>query len=145
MLAQETLNCNPNGCESRFGEPLDRRPRLPERVWEVLTDGDLLGECLGGLATIDARPGGEVTFVDEHAARVGAIDQIVEEARLSFIWYADERDPSEVVIDLDPSETGTTVRVTERKFTWEFHSAISLGTAMGSSTAPVRAMAGLRS
>ena len=93
-------------------------PAPPERVWEVLTDGDLLGVCLGGIATIDAQPGGEVTFVDDSFARVGSIDQFIEDARLSFIWYTDERDPTEVVIDLEPSEGGTTVRVTEQKFTW---------------------------
>ena len=106
-------------------------PAPPEHVWEVLTDGELLGVCLGGIATIDARPGGEVTFVDDESARVGSIDQFVEDARLSFIWYADERDPTEVIIDLEPSDEGTTVRVVERKFMWEFHNAVAWDPAIG--------------
>ena len=110
-------------------------PATPEEVWGVLTHGALLGECLGGLATIDPRPGGEVSFIDEDETRLGAIDQFVEAERLSFIWYADERDPTEVVIDLEPLPEGTLVRVTERKFAWEFESAISYGT--GSRFGPV--------
>ncbi len=120
-------------------------PASPDQVWAVLVDGELLGTCLGGLATIDPRPGGEVTFIDSQNARVGAIDQFAEGERLSFIWYADERDPSEVVIDLDERADGTTVRVRERKFHWEFHDTTnrSWGPPMGVGTA--RAMAGLGS
>lgn len=99
-------------------------PASPEAVWAVLTEGALLGECLGGLATIDPRPGGEVTFADDDEARVGAIDQLLEAERLSFIWYADERHPTEVTIDMLPTVGGTRVVVTERKFTWEFEAAV---------------------
>lgn len=116
-------------------------PATPDEVWAVLTEGALLGVCLGGLATIDPRPGGEVTFADEIEARVGAIDHFVEAERLSFIWYADERDPSEVVIDLVPTDSGTRVVVTERKFSWEFESAISHDWP-SSPWGPIRVMAG---
>lgn len=107
-------------------------PAAPAAVWRVLIDGDLLGVCLGGLATIDARPGGEVTFIDGDRARVGAIDQFDDDSRLSFIWYEDERDPSEVVIDLEETDGGTRVRVSEHKFRWEFQDARHVSVDTGS-------------
>jgi len=118
-------------------------PASPEAVWAVLTEGALLGECLGGLATIDPRPGGEVTFADDSEARVGAIDQCIEAERLSFIWYSDERHPTEVTIDLVPTIVGTRVVVTERTFSWEFEAAIGREWT-SRSFGPIRAMAGQR-
>jgi uncharacterized protein YndB with AHSA1/START domain len=82
-------------------------PEEAEEVWRSLAEPSWLGED----ATIDLREAGEV--------RVGDRDGFVEEAdaprRLVFWWSAPGEEASRVEIDLDQTEEGTCVRVTESR------------------------------
>jgi uncharacterized protein YndB with AHSA1/START domain len=82
-------------------------PEEAEEVWRSLAEPSWLGED----ATIDLREAGEV--------RVGDRDGFVEEAdaprRLVFWWSAPGEEATRVEIDLDQTEEGTCVRVTESR------------------------------
>ena len=78
-----------------------------EDVWSSLAEPEWLGED----ATIDLREAGEV--------RAGERDGFVEEAdaprRLVFWWSAPGEEATRVEIELDESDAGTHVRVTESR------------------------------
>ena len=82
-------------------------PEEAEEVWRSLAEPGWLGDD----ATIDLREAGEV--------RVGERDGFVEEAdaprRLVFWWSAPGEEATRVEIDLDQTEDGTCVRVTESR------------------------------
>jgi uncharacterized protein YndB with AHSA1/START domain len=82
-------------------------PKEAEEVWRSLAEPNWLGED----ATIELREAGEV--------RVGDRDGFVEEAdaprRLVFWWSAPGEEATRVEIDLDQTEDGTCVRVTESR------------------------------
>jgi uncharacterized protein YndB with AHSA1/START domain len=46
-------------------------PASPERVWETLTEPDLLAEWLADEVTLDLRPGGEASFCTGGETRAG--------------------------------------------------------------------------
>jgi len=82
-------------------------PEEAEDVWRSLAEPEWLGEG----ASIELREAGDV--------RVGERDGFVEEAdaprRLVFWWSAPGEDSTRVEIDLDETEDGTCVRVTESR------------------------------
>jgi uncharacterized protein YndB with AHSA1/START domain len=82
-------------------------PEEAEEVWRSLAQPEWLGED----ASIDLREAGDV--------RAGERDGFVEEAdaprRLVFWWSAPDEDATRVEIDLDETEDGTRVRVTESR------------------------------
>ena len=82
-------------------------PEETEEVWRSLAEPDWLGEN----ASIELREAGDV--------RAGERDGFVEEAdaprRLVFWWSAAGEDATRVEIDLDETEDGTCVRVTESR------------------------------
>jgi uncharacterized protein YndB with AHSA1/START domain len=82
-------------------------PEEAEEVWRSLAEPEWLGEG----ASIELREAGDV--------RVGERDGFVEEAdaprRLVFWWSAPGEDSTRVEIDLDETEHGTCVRVTESR------------------------------
>ena len=79
----------------------------PEEVWRAVIDSDWLGER----ATIDPRPGGEVSG----AGREGFVEQAEAPTRLVFWWRADGDDATRVELELDEVADGTRVRVTESR------------------------------
>ena len=82
-------------------------PEEAEEVWRSLAEPDWLGDD----ATIELREAGDV--------RVGDREGFVEEAdaprRLVFWWSAPGEEATRVEIDLDRTEDGTCVRVTESR------------------------------
>jgi len=82
-------------------------PEETEEVWRSLAEPEWLGEN----ASIELREAGEV--------RAGERDGFVEEAdaprRLVFWWSTPGEDATRVEIDLDATEDGTCVRVTESR------------------------------
>ena len=82
-------------------------PEQVEEVWRSLAQPDWLGDD----ASIELCEAGEV--------RAGERDGFVEEAdaprRLVFWWSAPDEDATRVEIDLDKTDDGTRVRVTESR------------------------------
>ena len=85
-------------------------PASPEEVWERLVDGELSEEWMG--VTLEPRPGGEVTVADREM--IGTVEEVVPGESITWSWREPEGDPSQVTIDIAPSESGTLVTVTER-------------------------------
>ena len=85
-------------------------PDPPDEVWEALTEPERLEEWFATEVELDARPGGEGVFRwgdgDERHATVREIEQ---EERLVLDWD----DGGEVVLELEPAEDGTRIRVVE--------------------------------
>jgi uncharacterized protein YndB with AHSA1/START domain len=91
-------------------ELVERELTVPEgadEVWRSLAEPEWLGED----ATIELREAGEV--------RAGERSGFVEEAdpprRLVFWWSAPDEEATRVEIDLDETDTGTLIRVTESR------------------------------
>ncbi len=97
-------------------------PAEPERVWEHLVDPERLGRWLGGDITLDdpdrrtLRPGdeGTIRFPADDEASVLLVEEVDEAERLAFRWASPSLPPTEVVIELRPTETGSRVRIVER-------------------------------
>lgn len=85
-------------------------PESPAEAWEALTEPERLEEWFATEAELDPRPGGEGVFRwgdgDERRATVREVEQ---EERLVLDWD----DGGEVVLELEPAEDGTLVRVIE--------------------------------
>ena len=85
-------------------------PGSPAEVWEALTEPERLEEWFATEAELDPRPGGAGVFRwgdgDERRATVREIEQ---QERLVLDW----EDGGEVVLELEPAEDGTRVRVVE--------------------------------
>lgn len=82
----------------------------PEEVWERIVDGDLSEEWLG--VKIVPRPGGPVTVPEEET--IGTVEEVEPGRSITWSWRQPDGDPSQVTIDVEPTETGSRVTVTER-------------------------------
>jgi uncharacterized protein YndB with AHSA1/START domain len=82
-------------------------PETAEEVWTSLAEPDWLGED----ATIDLREAGEVNAGD----RTGFVEEADAPRRLVFWWSAPDEEATRVEIDLDETDTGTHIRVTESR------------------------------
>lgn len=82
-------------------------PAEPERVWETLSEPEWLGED----ASIDLRPGGDVSIGD----RSGFVEEAEEPRRLTFWWRAEGEESTRVELELVPDADGTRVRVVETR------------------------------
>lgn len=83
----------------------------PEEVWERIVDGELAEEWLG--VTVEPRPGGPVTVPDEDT--IGTVEEVDPGRSITWSWRQPEGDPSQVTIDIEPTEEGgSRVTVTER-------------------------------
>jgi uncharacterized protein YndB with AHSA1/START domain len=85
-------------------------PEPPDEVWKALTEPERLEEWFAPEVELDAQPGGEGVFRwgdgDERRATVRELEP---EERLVLDWD----DGGFVVLELEPSEGGTLVRVVE--------------------------------
>jgi uncharacterized protein YndB with AHSA1/START domain len=85
-------------------------PESPDAVWEALTEPERLEEWFASEVELDARPGGEGVFRWGDGDERGAVVRELEEAeRLVLDWD----DGGSVVVELEPVEAGTLVRVVE--------------------------------
>ena len=84
-----------------------RVPETAEEVWKSLAEP----EWLGDEATIDLRETGEVRAGD----RTGFVEEADAPRRLVFWWSAPDEEATRVEIDLDETDTGTDIRVTESR------------------------------
>jgi uncharacterized protein YndB with AHSA1/START domain len=82
-------------------------PETAEEVWRSLAEPDWLGEN----ATIDLREAGELSAGD----RTGFVEEADRPQRLVFWWSAPGEEATRVEIDLDETDTGTHIRITESR------------------------------
>ena len=96
---------------------VDRRlfiDAAPARVYELLTDAELLTRWMAPSATVDARPGGAITWTHVNGdSVVGAYVELMPDRRIVFTYGWDREDvnippgSTTVEIDLRPSGEGT--------------------------------------
>jgi uncharacterized protein YndB with AHSA1/START domain len=86
----------------------------PERVWEALTDDDLLSDWFADRARVEPWEGGEVEFDCDDGERRGTVRRVEEERELEFTWSRDGQGESLVTFTIEPVEYGTRLIVVER-------------------------------
>lgn len=99
-------------------------PTSLDRVWEHLTEGDLLELWFGGAATISPRPGGRIELdAGDGPIRWGTVEEVVDHTRIQWSWRTGDGDPSLVVIELDSEDDGVRLVVTETllEYRMEYH------------------------
>lgn len=102
---------------SHLGESVDVsltwRIEVPRaRVWQCLTDPDLLIQWLGALVTGEVSAESEfvVDHGDDYCCR-STVTTCAEPTRLEFTWHFPDEPPSKVAFGLDESEGTTTLRL----------------------------------
>jgi uncharacterized protein YndB with AHSA1/START domain len=93
----------------------------PARVYQLLTDAELLTQWMAPSATLDARPGGAITWTHVNGdSVVGAFLELVPDRRIVFTYGWDREDvkiapgSTTVVIDLRPNGGGTDLHLVHR-------------------------------
>ena len=82
-----------------------------EEVWEALTDPDELEHWFANEVELDPTPGGHASFRwDNGETREAVIEEIEAERLLVLRWLDDD---GVVWLELEPTGTGTTLRVVE--------------------------------
>ena len=131
--------------EAGMDELVERELTVPEgveEVWRSLTEPEWLGED----AAIELREAGSVHAGD----RSGFVEEVDAPRRLVFWWSAPDEEATRVELDLDETDTGTHIRVTEsrplaildgRDLAIEFGGRSGPAIEFGDSTGPV-ALAG---
>jgi uncharacterized protein YndB with AHSA1/START domain len=91
-------------------ELVERELTVPEDiedVWSSLAEPEWLGED----ATIDLREAGDVRAGE----RTGFVEEVEAPHRLAFWWSAPGEEATRVELELDETNAGTRVRVTESR------------------------------
>ncbi len=115
---------------STFSESIEL-PEQPERVWELFADPVLVERWLGAGSIVELVPGGSVVTPDIASGqpKIGRVDTIDVARRLEFTWSdtgaAGPSPERRVTFELEPTETGTRLTVTEA----------SMNTALSATTA----------
>jgi uncharacterized protein YndB with AHSA1/START domain len=93
----------------------------PQRVYELLTDAELLIEWMAPEATVDARIGGDIRWTHVNGDSViGSFVELVPGRRIVFTYGWDRPDvavppgSTTVEIDLRPARGGTELRLVHR-------------------------------
>lgn len=93
----------------------------PSRVYELLTNAEMLVEWMAPTARVDARAGGEVTWTHHRGDTVvGRFVELVADRRVVFTYGWDREDigvppgSTTVEIDLRPLDGGTELRLVHR-------------------------------
>ena len=82
-------------------------PESVEEVWRSLAEPEWLGED----AAIELREAGAVRAGE----RGGFVEEVDAPRRLVFWWSAPDEEATRVELDLDETDTGTHIRVTESR------------------------------
>jgi uncharacterized protein YndB with AHSA1/START domain len=91
-------------------ELVERELTVPdgiEEVWRSLAEPEWLGED----ATIELREAGEV----QAGERTGFVEEVEAPNRLAFWWSAPGEEATRVELELDETDMGTRIRVTESR------------------------------
>ena len=82
----------------------------PAEVWERVVDGDLSEEWLG--VTIEPRPGGAVRVPGR--STIGTVEEVAPGRSITWSWREADGDPSQVTIEIEPSDRGSRLTIVER-------------------------------
>lgn len=85
-------------------------------LWEALIDPETLGEWMGGEADVQPEPGYEGTVdlpPEEGGRHVVYVEEVERGRRLRFRWASQESAPSQVTFDVETTESGSRLIVTE--------------------------------
>ena len=82
----------------------------PDEVWERIVDGDLAEEWMG--VRVEPRRGGKVMVPDRDV--IGTVEEVRPGESITWSWREIDGDPSQVTIDLAPTDRGTRVTIVER-------------------------------
>lgn len=85
-------------------------PAKPDDVWERIVEGDLAEEWMG--VRLDPRPGGVVNVPDREM--IGTVEEVIPGESITWSWREIDGEPSQVTIEISPTETGTRISITER-------------------------------
>ena len=95
----------------------------PSEVYALLTQAELLVEWMAPIASLDARPGGEVSWTHHNGDTVrGEFVELVPDRRVVFTYGWERADvgvpPGSTVVEIDlrPVPTGTELRLVHRGF-----------------------------
>src|SRR3954469_14224025 len=113
----QPLSCasytQPNGCAKEAGMDVTRETFFEtstEELWAALTDPERLAEWFATEAELELVEGGRAAFRWGNGEERGAtVEEIDEERRLALTWD----DGGAVLLELEPVEDGTLLRVTE--------------------------------
>jgi uncharacterized protein YndB with AHSA1/START domain len=93
----------------------------PSEVYALLTQADLLVEWMAPIASLDARPGGEVSWTHPNGDTVrGEFVELVPDRRVVFTYGWERTDigvpPGSTVVEIDlrPTPVGTELRLVHR-------------------------------
>lgn len=82
----------------------------PTEVWERIVDGDLAEEWMG--VRVDPRRGGQVSVPDRDV--IGTVEEVIPGESITWSWREVDGEPSQVTIDIEPTEEGSRVTIVER-------------------------------
>lgn len=85
-------------------------PAEPEEVWERIVDGDLAEEWMG--VRVTPRLGGHVEVPDREV--IGTVEEVVPGESITWSWREIDGEPSQVTIEISPTEEGSRVTIVER-------------------------------
>jgi uncharacterized protein YndB with AHSA1/START domain len=85
-----------------------------EELWDALVDDERRGEWLGD-SQIDVVPGGGGHVDLGDGRRWVRVSEVDPGRRLSFDWWADGEEPSQVTFVVTPEGRGSRLRVIERR------------------------------
>lgn len=86
----------------------------PSEVWRHVIDGTLASEWMGSPIAINPRPGGSVEFAPDGTSFIGTVEEVDPGHSITWSWRHPDRDPSQVIITVEPGDTGSVLTVTER-------------------------------
>lgn len=85
-------------------------PATPEEVWERVVDGDLAEEWMG--VRVEPRRGGKVVVPGRDT--IGTVEEVEAGRSITWSWREPDGDPSQVTIEIEPTDSGSRVTITER-------------------------------
>jgi uncharacterized protein YndB with AHSA1/START domain len=85
-------------------------PASPNEVWERIVEGDLAEEWMG--IRIDPRPGGDVTVPGKEM--IGTVEEVRRGESITWSWREVDGEPSQVRIEIGPTDNGSRVSIVER-------------------------------
>lgn len=85
-------------------------PAHPDEVWERIANGDLAEEWMG--VRVEPRRGGTVSVPDRDV--IGTVEEVVPGESITWSWRELDGEPSQVTIDIAPTDDGSQVTIVER-------------------------------